>query len=42
MAFEEMTLMTKQEITTVLVEYLKVSREVDGSGSNFRSFFLFP
>ncbi|KAL6491331.1 hypothetical protein MHYP_G00016760 [Metynnis hypsauchen] len=32
MAFEEMTLMTKQEITRVLVEYLKVSQEVDGSG----------
>ncbi|KAL7875421.1 hypothetical protein AOLI_G00103840 [Acnodon oligacanthus] len=32
MAFEEMTLMTKQEITRVLVEYLKVSQEIDGSG----------
>ncbi|KAL7880952.1 hypothetical protein SRHO_G00032060 [Serrasalmus rhombeus] len=32
MAFEEMTVMTKQEITRVLVEYVKVSQEVDGSG----------
>ncbi|KAL7880953.1 hypothetical protein SRHO_G00032070 [Serrasalmus rhombeus] len=32
MAFEEMTLMTKQEITHVLVDYLKASQEVDGSG----------
>ncbi|KAI4873402.1 hypothetical protein NFI96_032727, partial [Prochilodus magdalenae] len=33
MAFEEMTLATKQQITLVLVEYLKKSHEVDDSGS---------
>ena len=41
MAFEEMTLATKQQITLVLVEYLKRSHEVDDSGSTFSPWLLF-
>ncbi|KAI4896782.1 hypothetical protein NFI96_020095 [Prochilodus magdalenae] len=41
MVFEKMTLATKQQITLVLVEYLKRSHEVDDSGSTFSPWMNF-